>query len=81
MSNGVHLSVRVPWHDAGWAGTVCRDPLGNASCVLLKNVSEQRRDMYEAEHAGAPLDDLDLTKVGCVTERGTFLSPRPYEIT
>ena len=27
-----HISVRVPWHDNGWNGTVCRDPRGNGTC-------------------------------------------------
>jgi AAA domain-containing protein/UvrD-like helicase family protein len=80
MRDRVHLSVRVPWHDAGWAGTVCRDPLGNASCVLLKNVAEQRDDLYEVENAGSSLGDLDLSRIGCTTDRATFLSSRPYQI-
>ena len=28
-----HLSVRVPWHDSGWNGTVCVDPKNNVACL------------------------------------------------
>ena len=24
-----HLTIRVPWHDGGWAGTVCQRPPEN----------------------------------------------------
>ena len=39
-----HISIRVPWHDGGWSGAVCHDPIGNGSCVLLKNIGASRRD-------------------------------------
>lgn len=25
-----HLSARIPWHDAGWNGTVCKNPKDNS---------------------------------------------------
>lgn len=81
MGGGVHLSVRVPWHDSGWSGSVCRDPLANASCVLLKNVSGRRHDDYEVANAGRPLNEVDVSRIGCMTERGSFLSPHSYELT
>ncbi|MEV5412977.1 AAA family ATPase [Thermopolyspora sp. NPDC052614] len=80
MSSNVHLSVRVPWHDSGWSGQVCRDPLGNASCILLGNVGERRQDDYEVANAGKPLSEVDVSRIGCVGERGTFLSPVPYQL-
>jgi hypothetical protein len=49
-SGGTHLSVRVPWHDSGWNGSMCSDPASNASCILLKNVAERRDDTYEIKH-------------------------------
>ncbi|MCU1495932.1 MAG: exonuclease, partial [Acidimicrobiaceae bacterium] len=75
-----HLSVRVPWHDSGWNGSICSDPSSNASCILLKNVSELRDDAYEIENAGRPLDDLNLKHVGCALERGTFMSSHAYGV-
>ena len=37
-----HLSIRVPWHDHGWDGTVCEHPDSNISCLRLKNIYENR---------------------------------------
>lgn len=31
-----HISVRVPWHDHGWDGTVCAAPGSNTACLRLK---------------------------------------------
>jgi hypothetical protein len=80
MSGGLHLSVRVPWHDGGWTGSVCHDPLGNASCLLLKNIGENRDDDYEAEHAGKRFDVVNPQRVPCVAERSTFMSPHHYRL-
>jgi hypothetical protein len=73
------LSVRVPWHDGGWDGSVCGDPLSNSSCILLKNIGEKREDLFEFGHAGQWLADLDRT-VPCVAERATFMSARDHAI-
>jgi hypothetical protein len=80
MSGGLHLSVRVPWHDAGWAGSVCHDPLGNASCVLLKNIGENRDDEYESGHAGYALDLVNPNRIPCVNERASFMSAQSYRL-
>lgn len=47
-----HLSVRVPWHDTGWEGSVCADPLANASCLRLGRIAEERDDALESRLAG-----------------------------
>ena len=39
-----HISLRVPWHDHGWDGTVCADPQNNNACLRLRNISESRDD-------------------------------------
>jgi hypothetical protein len=49
-----HLSVRVPWHDAGWDGTVCRAPGQNSSCLALNRIGAAKRDEIEEPHAGQP---------------------------
>lgn len=41
-----HISIRVPWHDHGWNGTICQDPARNNSCLRLKNIYENRDDAY-----------------------------------
>ncbi|MFG2064503.1 ATP-dependent RecD-like DNA helicase [Micromonospora sp. NPDC048871] len=73
-----HISIRVPWHDGGWNGTVCHDPRGNGSCVLLPTIGKNRRDQQEQNLAGRPLTDLPFGDTPpCVAERATFMSPRP----
>lgn len=37
-----HISVRVPWHDDVWDGTVCQNPGENNACLRLTNISEKR---------------------------------------
>lgn len=79
-----HISIRVPWHDNGWKGTVCVDPHGNGTCVLLKNIGQKRRDEHERRHAGRDVADLPLDDAPpCVAERATFMSPRviPFQRT
>ena len=72
-----HISIRVPWHDGGWNGTVCQDPRGNGTCVLLKNIGQNRRDADEQRLAGSVVADLALGDMpACVAERATFMSGR-----
>lgn len=53
-----HLSIRVPWHDAAWNGTVCGDPVNNASCLRLANINERRNDEIEVRLRGKRIDEL-----------------------
>ncbi|MEU4772683.1 ATP-dependent RecD-like DNA helicase [Micromonospora sp. NPDC023644] len=79
-----HISIRVPWHDTGWKGTVCADPHGNGTCVLLKNIGQNRRDDQEQRNAGRDIADLPFAEAPpCVAERATFMSPRviPFQRT
>ncbi|MGI8412946.1 MAG: AAA family ATPase [Solirubrobacteraceae bacterium] len=70
-----HLSIRVPWHDAGWDGTICRHPLGNGSCLILENISKNRDDAWEEANAGKAWDSLQGTLPPCVGERAGFMAP------
>ena len=72
-----HLSIRVPWHDNGWTGSVCRDPTGNAACLVLQEIRETRDDDFEAANAGRSIEELDQTKrqwPACMGERGSFMA-------
>jgi hypothetical protein len=71
-----HLSVRVPWHDAGWNATFCHDPIGNSACLRLANIHLRRRDDHEVALAGTPIKDLsDLNALPpCVAERAAFMA-------
>ena len=73
-----HLTVRVPWHDNGWDGTVCKNPCANTSCIVLPHIAENRDDILETEIAGASIQTLDLNKYPpCVDEHGTILAHFP----
>ena len=69
-----HLSVRVPWHDAGWDGTVCRLPRQNSSCLALNRIGSAKDDALEDSHAGELLHRVPVAPP-CFAERVNFLSP------
>ena len=71
-----HLSVRVPWHDSGWAGVVCRDPADNGSCLRLSRIAKERDDVLEIANAGRPWPELEANALPpCHAERAGFMSP------
>ena len=71
-----HVTVRVPWHDGGWTGSVCARPLDNTSCLILPRVGEGKRDEVEARCANRRLDELDRADLPpCVGERVSFMAP------
>src|SRR4051812_2657471 len=71
-----HISIRVPWHDSDWNGSVCARPLDNTSCLVLKNIGPKRNDALESACAGQHLQTLDPAKwPPCVNERVTFMTP------
>ena len=77
-----HITIRVPWHDGGWTGTVCARPLDNSSCLILPRIGEGRRDDVEKRHAGRRLDELDLASLPpCTSERVSFMAPFALERT
>ena len=72
-----HLSVRVPWHDSGWDGTVCQFPRKNASCLTLNRIGSTKDDDIDQRHAGKRLDQVPPAEAPpCFGERVNFLSPR-----
>lgn len=73
-----HLSIRVPWHDNGYIGTVCKNPCDNTSCLRLKNIFENKNDDYEASVEGSSIAGKEQN-IPCVSEGGAFMSP--YNLT
>ena len=70
-----HVTIRVPWHDGGWAGSVCTRPLDNTSCLVLPRIGEGRSDDVETRCAGQRLDDLNRSDLPpCVGERVSFMA-------
>jgi len=75
-----HISIRVPWHDAGWTGTVCLDPKHNAACLKLKNIAERKDEAAEARLVGKHFKDLAPEETPpCLRERVSFMSPFAFE--
>lgn len=71
-----HISIRVPWHDAGWASLVCKAPELNGACVKLKRIATQKKDDCEVPLAGQSLDKLPVEQWPfCVEEHGAFMAP------
>lgn len=71
-----HLSVRVPWHDNGWNGSVCNNPKANGACLILKNCALNRNDEQEQSFAGQLISNLTEEEYPvCIGERATFMAP------
>src|SRR4051812_20786207 len=71
-----HLSVRVPWHDAGWVGIVCNAPQLNGACAKIKRIAGSKKDSSEMAVAGRRLDEIPNTQWPCcVDDRATFMAP------
>ena len=74
-----HLSIGVPWNNTGWAGTACKRPTDNLSCLTLPRIRESRDDSAEQQLAGTPWDAVPQAKLPpCMSEHGGFMAP--YEL-
>lgn len=77
-----HLSIRVPWHDDGWRGNVCKKPKLNEACLALRRIAVKRNDDAEEAIAGTLINKLDEKDWPiCVEERGFFMAPFGYDRT
>ena len=77
-----HLSIRVPWQDRAWTGTVCDDPLANGSCLRLGRIAEERNDALQVLNAGKSWNDLPEQQLPpCSAERAGFMSSTPRTVT
>jgi hypothetical protein len=71
-----HLSIRVPWHDQGWTGTVCHKPMLNSACLCLKNIGAKKKEEAEEAIKGQTIESLEERQdPPCVMERATFMAP------
>src|SRR5438128_1051780 len=71
-----HVSVRVPWHDSGWAGVVCAAPHLNGACTKLKGIAASKVEAREMQFSGKLLSALPPAEwPPCVAERGMFMAP------
>ncbi|MBW8324219.1 MAG: ATP-dependent RecD-like DNA helicase [Prolixibacteraceae bacterium] len=71
-----HLSIRVPWHDNSWNGTICKCPSLNNACLALKNCALERNDEKELKNASKSIENLTQDDYPvCIGERATFMAP------
>lgn len=71
-----HLSIRVPWHDRCWDGSVCDDPQANTSCLILRRIREDKDEAKEQAVKSRDWSVLDEAEwPACAVERGAFMSP------
>lgn len=76
------LSIRVPWHDSGWAGRVCQAPQQDGACLILKRIAESRDDRADQTLADRPIKDLSQEKWPCcVAERSAIMGDFEYTRT
>ena len=77
-----HLSIRVPWHDADWEGTVCERPSANTACRVLPRIAESKDDVAEECIKGRSLADLSLDQLPpCIGERASFMASFPLTLS
>jgi hypothetical protein len=74
-----HLSIRVPWHDNGWNGTVCKHPELNQSCRALKTIAEDKNDKAEYDCVGQAFCVKNGYLPPCLREGVTFMSERAFD--
>ena len=67
-----HISIRVPWHDSDWNGSVCAKPQNNLDCSRLKNIGEDR--LLCVPHAGRGPENWPKDfRPPCLRENGLFM--------
>lgn len=77
-----HVSVRVPWHDNNWNGTVCQNPSANASCLVLQNIRAKKDEKKLEEYKGTSIKEMPEEEwPPCVKEKGTFMADFEHYLT
>jgi ATP-dependent exoDNAse (exonuclease V) alpha subunit len=75
-----HLSIRVPWHDAGWTGVICKAPQLNGACAKLKRIAAAKNEVAELPLSGKSLEEIPREQwPSCIEERATFMAPFEME--
>lgn len=71
-----HITIRVPWHDHGWDGTVCKERRANTHCLILPRIGTAKKDDTEVACATQRLDEVNKTECSpCIDERVSFMAP------
>lgn len=77
-----HISIRVPWHDNNWNGSVCCNPEGNPFCMALHNIATKKNVQEEQTVAGKTWNVLAPKSIPpCMGENGSFMNNNACERT
>lgn len=78
-----HITARMAWHDRGWDGRVCDDPVANSYCtgshsLLSERLAREKR--VECERPCATIDaELPAYQPPCFWTSSAF-SPKPTRV-
>jgi hypothetical protein len=83
---GKHLSLRLPWHDRGWDGHVCDNPVANVYCsgeygLKAHGIRDKKIDIEESSIKSQPVENLDKTEYHppCLRTIQTFGGRKPLD--
>src|SRR4051812_19042935 len=81
----LHLTVRLPWHDRGWDGHICNDPVKNTYCAGNRSCAGETIQKYksksieeEVKYQGKHCSDVRDYIPPCSQHINTF-SKRPVK--
>lgn len=75
-----HISIRVPWHDNEWSGSVCKCPENNPFCMVLRNIADSKNVDNEMGLAGRKWCKLTTDQLpACKGENGGFMNDKGYK--
>ena len=74
-----HISIRVPWHDNNWNGSVCNCPQNNPFCMMLRNISLAKDAKLEQKQAGISWSQFTADLLpACKGENGGFMNEKAF---
>jgi ATP-dependent exoDNAse (exonuclease V) alpha subunit len=73
-----HLTIRVPWHDNQWNGSICEAPINNSFCTNLDRIRMSKNDEEELLK-GQSWSNLSPEELPpCITESGGFMNDKEW---
>jgi hypothetical protein len=70
-----HISIRVPWHDSAWNGTICRDPKLNENWVRGHEGSKSATSVWSRQYSILRTDGTALFRDVSVVTSYHVLDP------